>query len=101
MSTAGDRLLRSVRSARALARGDISEGFVLHVPDRIDVRAVRNGLGLTQADFAARFGFGVAAVRDWEQGRRRPEAAARVLLLVIAHNPDAVAAALAHSNAGD
>jgi len=49
---------------------------------------------LSQEAFALRFGFSAAAVRDWEQHRRQPEQAARVLLLVIAHNPDAVSEAL-------
>ena len=94
MPNAGSRLLRSAREARAFARGETTEGFVVHVPDDIDVRKIRQGLGLSQADFAARFGFGLAAVRDWEQGRRRPEQAARVLLMVIAHKPEVVAEAL-------
>ena len=67
---------------------------VHRVPPEVDVRAIRNRLGLSQEAFAARFGFSVAAVREWEQGRRRPEQAARTLLLVIARNPDVVAAAL-------
>jgi putative transcriptional regulator len=57
---------------------------VWHPPAAVDVRAIRARTGLSQPQFARRFGFSVAAVRDWEQGRRQPEAAARVLLLVIA-----------------
>jgi putative transcriptional regulator len=94
MSRAGSRLLRSAERARAYARGEATEGFVAHVPANVDVRAIRNKLGLTQDSFALRFGFSPAAVRDWEQGRRQPEQAARVLLLVIDHNPKAVLAAL-------
>ncbi len=45
--------------------------------------------------FAKRFGFSVGAVREWEQGRRQPEAAARVLLLVIASRPEVVDEVLA------
>ena len=66
-----------------------------YVPEDMDVRAIRAKLGLTQTAFAARFGFSLAAVRDWEQHRRRPEAAARVLLKVIDRVPEAVARALA------
>ena len=67
--------------------------------DDIDVRKIRRAIrdghySITQVAFARRFGFTVAAVRDWEQGRRRPDAAARTLLLVISHNADAVEAAL-------
>ena len=95
MSGAGDRILQSVRRARAYARGESTEGFIAHVPADVDVKAIRTKLGLSQEAFAFRFGFSPAAVRDWEQGRRQPEQAARVLLLVIAHNPDAVDKALA------
>ena len=95
MSNAGNRILRSVRHARAYARGEASEGFIAHVPDDVDVKAIRTKLRLSQEAFARRFGFSLAAVRDWEQHRRQPEQAARVLLLVIAHNPTAVTEALA------
>jgi putative transcriptional regulator len=95
MSNAGNRILRSVRNARAYARGEVTDGFVAHVPEDVDVKAIRTQLGLSQEAFALRFGFSPAAVRDWEQHRRQPEQAARVLLLVIAHNPDAVDEALA------
>ena len=69
--------------------------YRLHVPTTIDVKAIRQRAGLSQPAFAARYGFSVGAVRDWEQGRRRPEASARVLLTVIEKNPKAVEEALA------
>lgn len=94
MSAAGDRILRSVRAARAFAQGEMTEGFVVHTPENVDVKAIRKKLGLSQEAFAQRFGLSAAAVREWEQQRRRPDLAARVLLRVIAHNPDAVTKAL-------
>jgi putative transcriptional regulator len=57
--------------------------------------AVRKSLRLSQAAFAALFGLSVATVRDWESGRRAPRGPARVLLQVIAREPDAVRRALA------
>jgi putative transcriptional regulator len=60
----------------------------------VDVRSVRQKFGLSQARFAARFGFTAATVRNWEQGRTQPDGPARVLLAVIAHHPDAVEDAL-------
>jgi putative transcriptional regulator len=66
---------------------------VQRTPD-IDVRSVRQNLGLSQSQFAARFGFTSATVRNWEQGRTQPGGPARVLLAVIAHHPDAVEDAL-------
>lgn len=59
------------------------------------VKAVRAKLGLSQADFARRFGLAVGTLRDWEHARRMPEGAARVLLRVIEREPEAVARAVA------
>ena len=58
-------------------------------------RRVRAGTGLSQSRFAARFGFSPAAVRDWEQGRRTPEASTLCYLRVIEREPQAVKRALA------
>ena len=64
------------------------------VPEDVDVRAVRGRLGLTQLEFAARFGLDLYAVQNWEQGRTRPDRNARILLQAIASSPDAVEQAL-------
>ncbi|MFA6279603.1 MAG: transcriptional regulator [Bdellovibrionales bacterium] len=96
MSKTGSKLIKSARHALAYARGEVRTGFVAHVPDEVDVKSIRHHLGLTQPEFSQRFGFNVRAVQDWEQKRRQPERAARVLLTVIAHEPEAVNRALAH-----
>lgn len=57
-------------------------------------RQARAVTGLSQPVFAERYGIPVASLRDWEQGRRAPDAAAESYLRVIAHLPDAVAQAL-------
>jgi putative transcriptional regulator len=62
-----------------------------------DVRALRARLGLSQEAFAARFGFSVDAIRQYEGHRRAPTGPARTLLRVIAREPDAVIRALAAS----
>jgi putative transcriptional regulator len=67
----------------------------VYIPEEMDVKAIRARLGLSQAAFAARYGFTASAVREWEQRRRKPEAAARVLLHVIDKEPEAVERALA------
>jgi DNA-binding transcriptional regulator YiaG len=64
------------------------------VPENVDVRAVRDRLGLTQLEFAARFGLDLDAVQNWEQGRTKPDRNARILLRVIATEPGAVEKAL-------
>lgn len=94
MSKAGESILRGARQALAYAKGE-RDGFVAHVPETLDVKAIRGRLGLTQAEFAARFGFDVRAVENWEQGRRQPERPARAFLRVIDREPEAVMRALA------
>jgi putative transcriptional regulator len=59
------------------------------------VRAIRERLGLSQAEFARRFGFSVETLRNYEQGHRRPRGPARLLLEVIAAEPEAVERTLA------
>jgi putative transcriptional regulator len=77
----------------ATGRADPSE-YRVHVPERVDVKAIRTKLGLSQAAFAQRFGFSVQSIRNWEQGARQPEGPARAYLLVIDRAPEAVQKAL-------
>jgi putative transcriptional regulator len=58
------------------------------------VQMIRKGLGLSQAQFAAQFHIPLATLKDWEQGRRQPEAAAWAYLQVIEGEPAAVRRAL-------
>lgn len=90
-----DRIMRGLGEAAAYVRGEGDKAaFRVHVPKTVNVKAIRLRMKLTQADFARRYGFTLGAVRDWEQGRRQPEAAARILLKVIEKRPDAVVEAL-------
>lgn len=96
MSKAGESILRGLKDALAFAKGDHTRGrvtFVL-VPERLNIKRLRGRHGLTQKEFAQQFGFTVSAIRDWEQGRRKPNGAARVLLAVIEKEPKAVLRAL-------
>ncbi len=98
-TAAGRRLIESARQALACARGENVRGIratVVEVAGTpvIDVRSLRHKLGLSQSQFASRFGFTPATVRNWEQGRTQPDGPSRVLLAVIAHHPDAVEDAL-------
>jgi putative transcriptional regulator len=96
MSNLGKRLIRAAGEGRAIARGEADPAtYRVHVPAEVDVRKIRQRLKLSQDEFAARFGLSVATVREWEQNRRRPEGAARVLLTVIEKEPEAVTRALA------
>ena len=69
-------------------------------PSPEQVRALRARLGLTQAQFARRFGFTLDTVQQYEQGRRRPSGPASTLLRVIKADPDAVERALGLRKAG-
>lgn len=82
-------LLGSVRQGGAILRGELKPSRMVRI-DEPDVRAVREGYGLSQSKFAALMGISAATLRNWEQGRRKPEGSARVLLRVVARNPKAV-----------
>ena len=58
------------------------------------VKVIRRALGLSQEEFALRFHIPIGTLRDWEQGRKDPDTAARAYLRVIGHNPAAVTEAL-------
>ena len=94
MKNAFEDIKTGLREAIEHARGRSPETRV-HKPKAVDVRAVRAKTGLTQEEFAARFGFSTATLRHWERGDRKPRGPALVLLNVIAHNPKAVLNALA------
>lgn len=84
-----EALVSGLRDVATYQRG-ARTGFVTHVPSSVDVRAIRNQRGQTQDMFARTYGFSIASVRDWEQGRRTPERSARILLAMIAKAPEAV-----------
>jgi putative transcriptional regulator len=96
MSALGKRLIKAAKNARKIARGEADPAsFQVHIPENLDVQKIRKALNLNQEAFALRFGIPLATLRDWEQKRRKPEVAARILLKVIEKNPDAVTDALA------
>lgn len=90
-----DSIRRGLEEAVAFAKGEADASrYRVHVPKRVDVKAIRTRLGMTQEEFAARFGFSVNTLRHWEQGKRQPEGATRAYLLVIDRDPKAVQKAL-------
>jgi putative transcriptional regulator len=87
----GDRIAESMKETITISRGEMPEdSYHVHIPERVDVKAIRARLGLTQASFAASFGLSLYTLRNWEQGKRRPEPAARAYLKVIEKAPDIV-----------
>ena len=98
----GSELIAGMENALAHARGRKraarESNIRVRVPKRIDVAALRRRLGMTQAAFAARFGFSVKNIQNWEQGSRQPEGPAGAYLVVIDRNPKAVQEALAKAS---
>jgi putative transcriptional regulator len=90
-ATLGKRIIEGLEEALAWSKGEDVPVRVtqVHVPE-VDVSAVRRRMGLSQTQFALKFGFPPATLRNWEQGRVRPDTPTRVLLAVIAKHPDSV-----------
>jgi putative transcriptional regulator len=97
ITMSGRKIIAGLEEAIAHARGNdaVARVRIVRVPDQVDVRAIRQHLGLSQTQFARRFGFNLDAIQNWEQGRRFPDSTARVLLKVIEKNPQVVEEALA------
>jgi putative transcriptional regulator len=89
---AGRMIIAGLEEAAAYMRGEHVPGLVVHKP--LDVAAIRRKSGLSQPEFAKRFGLSVGTLRDWEQGRKAPERTAQILLRVIEREPAAVERAL-------
>src|ERR1700694_2572208 len=91
----GQEIITSLKEAIAWAGGENVPVRVTTVEiPTIDVRAMRRCLGLSQSEFAAKFGFQPDTLKNLGQGRSRPDGPARVLLAVIARHPEAVEDAL-------
>jgi putative transcriptional regulator len=84
-----DEVLNHIRGKKEL------ECRIVDDPSAGRILALRKRMKLSRQKFADRFGLDARALQDWEQGRRVPDRAARVLLTVIEHDPNAVENALA------
>ena len=90
-ATVGQSIIEGLNQAITWSQGHKEQGRTTQVLlPTIDIRQIRAKMGLTQEQFALRFGFPQATLRNWEQGRSRPDTPARVLLAVIAKHPEAV-----------
>lgn len=101
MSKAFRKIMAGLDDARAYLDGQ-RDGFVVHevatpeVPEP-DVATIRGKTGLSQPNFARSIGVSLGTLKNWEQGRRRPEGPARVLLALLAKRPSIVQEELVHS----
>lgn len=92
-------LLESVREGGAILRRERKPSRAFEL-DKADVQAIRERYGLSQPKFAALMGISVGTLRNWEQGRRRPEGSARVLLRVVSEHPEVVLEAVGQRRQG-
>ena len=84
-----DKLVRSVKQAGRIRRGKAKAHREFRFRPA-DVKAIREGLGKSQSEFALMIGVSVSTLQNWEQGRRHPQGPARVLLRVAARHPRAI-----------
>ncbi|HJS87972.1 MAG TPA: helix-turn-helix domain-containing protein [Acetobacteraceae bacterium] len=90
--------LPTIENRGALVAGLAEAGIAaapVDPPQAMDVRALRERLGLTREQFAARYGLEVETVRNWEAGRREPDTTARSYLRAISNDPKHVEQAYA------
>jgi putative transcriptional regulator len=93
LSKAGASILKSLNEAVRWAKGEDVPGVkvsYVRVPAKLDVKAIRARLGMSQIEFANSFGFSASTLRNWEQGTRKPETTARILLTIIGRAPEIV-----------
>lgn len=94
MSTIADDIIQGLEEAAKHAAGNSSENTKVHIPNEINVSRIREKLGLSQLQFSEKYGISLGTVRDWEQGRRVPSGPAKLLLIVIDKESEAVNRAL-------
>lgn len=88
-----NNLVASIKEAGKIRRGEIKPSRVFEITP-LDVKQIREKLHKTQQEFALMIGISVATLRNWEQGRRRPEGPAMVLLRIAQTNPELISQAL-------
>ena len=94
-SKVAQNIRRDLTQALAYAKNEArASDYRVHFSADIDMKAIREKRALTQTQFAARFGFSVNTLRDWEQAKRQPEGPTRAYLTVIAKTPKVVERAL-------
>jgi len=95
MSKFGKELITSLKQAAAHAEGRKVRGMRLTKVEMPDVKAIRRSLRMSQHRFAAAYRIPLPTLKNWEQGRRQPDAPAAAYLLAIKRRPKEVMDAVA------
>ena len=92
-----EELTESIKQGGKILRGKKkpSREFNFENPDP---KQIRERLGLSQNKFAQLLGISTSTLQNWEQGRRKPEGPAKVLLNVAAKYPDAILNTVYHQS---
>lgn len=90
MGKAYDSIKTGLEEAIEYASGKRHKSTRIHKIQKIDVKKIRNKVGMSQTQFASSFGISLGTLRHWERGDRIPRGPARVLLNVVAHSPETV-----------
>jgi len=96
MSKFADELITSMKQAAAYAEGRKVRGMRITKREVPDVKAIRRALRMSQHRFAAAFRIPLPTLKNWEQGRRLPDAPAAAYLLAIRRRPKEIMEAVAH-----
>jgi len=95
MSRFGKELIASMKQAAAHARGRRVRGMRVTKVEIPDVKAIRRSLRMSQQRFAAAYRIPLPTLKNWEQGRRLPDAPAAAYLLAIKRRPKEILEAVA------
>lgn len=93
LTPVGEGVIEGLKEAIAHARGETVLPSYRY-PGRVDLKAIRAKLGLSQSEFAGRYGFNLRTLQDWERSRVQPPGAVRAYLAVIDRFPEMVEKAL-------
>jgi len=94
MANAFSSIQQGLNEALDFSEGKVKKA-VVHEFGPLDVKKIRNQVGMSQSEFASAFGISVSTLRHWERGDRKPHGPALVLLNVVAKEPEIVLKALA------
>ncbi|NRA88065.1 MAG: helix-turn-helix domain-containing protein [Rhizobiales bacterium] len=91
MAEIGDSILQGINEAIEYVNGDTSKSIVHTIINKqIDVKKIRDKLGLSQAKFSQTFAISLSTLQKWEAKTRNPDGAAKAYLLLIAEHPNMV-----------
>lgn len=88
MSTAFDEIKAGLEDAIAWQKGDHDKGLAHFIKNlTLDVKEIRENLGVTQEEFCNNYGVALSTLKKWETGAREPEGPTKAYLYLISQRP--------------